>query len=545
MIHHHSYRYALLLIVFFIVYVLLTINLFLMQIMESHFFVSLGKQQYETTINHLYPRALIYDRHGKAIALNQYRLAACILPSHLTTPETTKEFLRSHFPHAYKKLNQYEKKHFMYVKRRLSHELIDLIKQANLEDIKLVEEPSRFYPFENLSCVVGVTDIDNNGLFGLENYYNEQLKGTQAQFYLLKDARSGTFYFEKQIKQQGTPGTALHTSIDSTLQFLIYQELIKTVEEFKATSGAVLIMDPTTGEILTMATIPHCNLNEEQTIHPENTKNSIISDAYEAGSVFKVLSALAAIDEKVVSQDELIDCQGAKTGYLDGMAINTWKANGIVPFKEVMANSNNIGIATVAKRLGTKLYDHYERMGMGKKTGVDLPGEAKGYLNPPQNWSKRSFISLSFGYEVTATLIQLGYVFSMIACNGIAIKPTIRKKEKHEIQPRRLYQESSIHTLKDILTYCAMKKMNTIAHLGGCTIMGKTGTANLIVNGQYDKNKNIFTYAGIVEKNTYKRVVIAFIKESNQHNIYASSVAGPLFERIVQKMIFHELMNNH
>lgn len=535
----YTHRCAFVFFCFLAPYGALIINLYLIQILDSHFFISLGEKQYQSIMTHTYPRAIIYDRHKQPLVLNQQGLAAIILPSKLIAPEKVTQFLKHHFPYAYDTFLKKPHAHFMYIKRKLSEEQINNIKNAHIDDIKFLEEASRFYPFPSLAPIIGITDIDNQGLFGIEQKYNAALMGIPTQFYLLKDARSGHFYFEKKIKQEGCMGKDITLSLDSTLQFLAYEELKKTVHEFNAQEGSVLIMNPTTGEILVMANIPHCDPNDQQHLNIALTKNNIIANAHESGSVFKIFSALAAIDENVVTIDEMIDCKGTKTTYLDGFKVNTWKAHNIIPFKEVIAHSNNIGIATVAKRLGKRLHYHYTQLGFGKKTGIELPGEAKGYLNPPEKWSKQSIISLSFGYEVSATLLQIACAFGLIANNGHAVTPTILYQPTPIIGEKK-YSAESIATIKEILQYDTMKRAAKLAKLANGTIMGKTGTANLVIDGKYDKNENIFTYAGIVEKNDYKRVVVVFIKASNPNKLYASSVGTPLFERVVQKMIIHE-----
>ncbi len=524
-------------------YVLIIVNLYSIQVRKSHLFLTLAQQQYQMEIVHHPPRALIYDRSDIAIALNKQGIAAILLPKEITDKQAVYSFLKTHFPSAVTRYQSGNYPHFMYIKRRLNEEQIRLIEQQPVDGIILLHEPSRYYPFPVLVSVLGMTDVDNQGLFGIEQRYNEQLTGKAGTVRLLKDARSGHYYFEKTIVSPETMGIPVTLSIDSTLSFLAAQELEKTMLQFKATEGSVIILNPITGEILTMITLPYSDPNNPAALTIEHTKNSIMSNAYESGSVFKVFCALAALEAGVVTEEELIDCKGAKTAYVDGMAINTWKANDIIPFKDVIAYSNNIGIATVAKRLGQSLYDHYKKLGFGIKTNIELSGEARGFLNHPRNWSKRSIISLSFGYEVSATSLQIACAFGILANEGKPVTPTIIKVNNNSSnQSPPLYSANTIATMRSILLYSTMQKNADLVGLAGCTIMGKTGTANLIENGQYNKNKNIFTYAGLVEKDNYKRVIVAFIKESNQHNIYASSVVAPLFKRIAQKMIIHENM---
>ena len=275
----------------------------------------------------------------------------------------------------------------------------------------------------------------------------------------------------------------------------------------------------------------------------EKTKNKIITEVYELGSVMKVFTALAAIEEGLVEENEMIDCENVKTTYVEGRKINTVPSSvlGVVPFTEVIEKSNNIGIAKVALRLGPKLYDHYIRLGFGKKLGIELPAEQKGFVNAPAHWSKQSIISLSYGYEISATLLQLAHAFCIIARRGHPVTLSCILSEKTPpAQTKPLYTPVSIDTIQHILENTTLRGSMKKAAIKGYKIMSKTGTANLLVDGFYDTTKNIYTCAGIIEKGDYQRVIVVFIKEGAKKNLYASFVTAPLFERIAEKTLIND-----
>ncbi len=315
------------------------------------------------------------------------------------------------------------------------------------------------------------------------------------------------------------------------------------MEQFHAQEGAVIVMNPKNGEIIAMTCMPDFDPNNTKQIPLNHTKNRSITEEYELGSVIKVFAAMAALEEGVVTLDELIDCENVKTAYVDGRKINTVPSSvaGIIPFSEVIEKSNNIGIAKVVKRLGTSLYDHYIRIGFGKKTGIEFPGERAGFVNPPSSWSKQSLISLSYGYEITATLLQLACALCMIANNGYPIKPTLCITQKSTPQQGKpLYSSKTIATIQQILENTVLQGTAKKAHIKGYRIMSKTGTANLLINGEYSPTHNIYTCAGIVEKGSYQRVIVTFIKEVPQKNMYASTITAPLFERVAEKTLIHD-----
>lgn len=524
-------------------YSLCLFKLYLIQIKHTGFFKQMGTQQYNVRITATPERAILYDRTGKQkLAMNKDSLSAFIVPNNLKDPEAVAQFLKQKFPAAYTRLATHKNKPFMYIKRHISPEQLTSIKNAQLSDIRLLKEPSRFYPVESVGPLIGTVDSDNQGTMGIEWYCNEQLAGTKSSYLLEQDARSNHFYFKKETEKQGTPGKDLHLTIDSTLQFLAYQELQKTVHEFNSSEGAVIVINPNNGDILAMVNYPDFDPNHTEQLDLNCTKNRIVTETYELGSVMKTFFACSALAEHIVTPQTIIDCENKKTIYLSGIRVNTWKAHGNLTFSEVIELSNNIGTTKIALQVDKKLYDHYKKWGFGEKTGISFPGEQKGFITHPSTWSRQSLASLSYGYEIRATLLQLARAFCAIANGGYLVKPRLFLSETIEKSSEPLYPQEVMEQLREILTKTITAGTAHKAQIKGYTVLGKTGTANLLVDGKYCGDKNIFTFAGIVEKGSYKRVIVTFIKEASKKDIYASSVAVPLFEHIAEKMLIHERM---
>lgn len=527
-------------IIFFLFYITIIINLFFIQIINNKYYTDLAYNQHNITVTTIPRRALILDRNDNPIALNRDSYSAFILPNKIEQPKELNSFLKKYFPDSLKKLET--NKFFIYLKRRITDEEIKLIESSNLKDIKILKEPSRFYPYEYLGTIVGITDIDNNGLFGIEKEYNKQLSGSPTTFILEKDARSGHFYFKRKTKLPGSESNSIKLTIDKDLQFLVYEELKETVNKFQAKEGSAIIINPDNGHIISMLSLPFFNPADTSKIDIELTKNITITNTYELGSVMKVFVAIAALEEGLVTPTELIDCENKKVTKIDGLSFSTWKAHGMLTFAEIIEKSNNIGIVKVAKKVGKKLYDHYLRFGFGQKTGISLCGEQKGYVSHPKNWSKRSIISLAFGYEITATLLQLARAFCIIANEGYDITPTIIFDNNNSKKEKLLYSKTTMQIIKSILENTVTRGTAKKAYIDGYTIMGKTGTANIAIDGKYSKIKNIYTFAGIVQKNNYKRVIVVHIKESSNPDLLASFKVAPLFEKVAQKMLIHDKM---
>ncbi|MEX0848912.1 MAG: penicillin-binding protein 2 [Candidatus Dependentiae bacterium] len=525
---------------FCICYSVVILNLFFMQIYQHAFFYDLAEKQYKTTITHTPERALIFDRNNTPIALNKKAVSAFICPNKCMNDEQLFSFLHLYFPQAYIRYQTKPDASFMFIQRNLTKEQIDLIKTYGTDHIQFIKEPHRHYPFACLSSIIGITNIDNIGSLGIEYLFDTNLKGKPTSYTLQKDARSGYFYFDKVDKCIGNNGNPINVTIDADLQFLVQEELQNTVQKFNAQQGSVLVFDPTNGDILVMANYPTFDPNNTQNVNLKLTKNYCISEQYELGSVIKVFAALAALQENVVDIDEEIDCKNSKTTYIDGRRINTTIAHGTLTFSQVIEKSNNIGIALVAKRLNEKLYEHYQRVGFGIKTDIHLPGEQKGFINPPKDWSQQSVISLSYGYEITTTLLQLARAFSVIANDGYMVQPRIILNQQQPIFSTRLYDQSVINDIKQILQRTTLQGTARRARMQGYDIMCKTGTANLLENGIYIDTKNSYSCAGIIQKDDYKRIIITYIKEASMPGLYASQVAVPLFEKVAQKTVIHD-----
>lgn len=517
-------------------------TLYLIQIKRGHTFTTIGQQQYLCSITQTPTRAPIYDRFGAALAITEECHAAFISPRALTEYERVAGFLNTHYPTAYQQLKNKPHAPFLFIKRHLSDEERAFIEKQHIDDIGFIVEPNRLYPLPEASPIIGITTIDNNGVEGLEHYFNERLAGTPSTFLLYREARNSTRYFKKIPCTYGEQGKSVTTTLDATLQFLITQELKKSVESLNAHNSAAIIMDPKTGDIRALAHYPYIDPSHREEYNSHQNRAAAITDVYELGSVMKVFPALAALETGVVTSDELINCENTKETRINGIPIHTWKNHGLIAYADVIRGSNNIGTSKVSLRLGKELYTHYRRCGFGSKTGITFPGEQDGTITHPTKWSKASPLSLSFGYEISASLIQLASAFSLFANEGRWVKPRLILDPETLVvidhEPR--FSPEAITHMRTIMNINHQQSTSRWAALPDYTIFGKTGTARLLTNGTYDPKRCMYTFAGIVEKDDYQRIIITWVKEAHGKNLYAATVAVPLFKRIAQIMVLHE-----
>ncbi|MBN2267630.1 MAG: penicillin-binding protein 2 [Candidatus Babeliaceae bacterium] len=527
---------------FTLTYVCIVAYSFFLQVYENSFFTSIGNKQYKLVITRKPPRAPIFDRNSQPIAFDKEILSAFITPNNLSEKVKVQRFLKQYFPDALKRLEEHPELYFSYVKRHLTPEEIVIINKAELADIRLLREQRRFYAIPSLGNTIGTTDIDNHGLSGIELIFDKQLAGTPTTYLLEKDARSTAYYFKRETKTAGIEGHPIKLTIDSDLQFIAYDNLKSWCKKLAAKEGMVLIMNPQNGELLALACYPDFDPNKPAPDELALTKNRIFTEVHEFGSVMKVFPALAALDEKVVIPDEIIDCENKRETYINGIRITTWRAFGPQTYTDVIRTSNNIGTSKVSLRLGKKLYDHLSKCGFGNKTNLCFPGEQCGFITPPHAWSKATPLSLSFGYEISASLLQLACGFSLFATNGFLPIPKLVYKQKTEDRPQQIYRSEPIQTMRQTLTLEPQKGVGYFGYIPGFTVMGKTGSSYLISNGSYDKTRSLYTFAGIIEGENYQRLIVTSIREPQQtgKQTYATTMAVPLFKIIAEQMVVHE-----
>lgn len=525
-------------ILFGIAYIGLVTRLYIMQIVHHDFFTDLGAKQYSITLTQQAKRGIITDRHGALLALNSVAKSAFITPCYLRDPSTLHTFLKQELPDVYQHFLAKKDKKFMFIARHMNQETENTLKRLNHKDIYFIEEPARVYPSQACASIVGSVDIDTHGSAGCELSLNEALAGKPATYAVQKDAHSDHFYFEKKEIEQESPGLDVALTIDATLQYILQEQLETYAQKNDCAEGGVVVLDPCNGDILCMT-----NFIADNQSFDTKMKNTCIAHAYEFGSICKLFVAAAALEEGLVTIDELIDCKNKKTARIDGRIINTWKAHGILPFQQVISLSNNIGIAIVAKRLDTLLYKHYKALGFGEKLTIPLPGKNAGFLNDPAHWSKQSLISLSYGYEVSVTLLHLASAVATFAHDGHKVYPRLLLTDPVHIGPK-LYNKETVKQIKEILHETTNHGTAHRAKIQEYSVLCKTGSAHRIVNGTYSKDNNIYCCVGIIEKDSYQRIIAVYVQKDGigQEKTFASTMAAPLFNTVASCMLVHDHM---
>lgn len=440
-------------------------------------------------------------------------------------------------------------KGFVWIVRKIDPAVADAVRDLKLPGIHLVPETKRYYPKGSLAgAVLGYVGTDDTGLAGLEYAYESSVRGKPGQVVALRDARRSTYgESEGPNVRAEQEGATLTLSLDSGIQFAAERELIATMLELHAKSGSIVLMDPSNGEILAMASAPFFDPNQYAKCPADVRRNHAVADAYEPGSTFKIVTGSVALEDGVIGLDEVIDT-GHGVVKIGNVTINEDKHHdyGALTLAGVLAHSSNVGIIRVGLRLGPeRLFEGATKFGIGKPTGIDLPGESQGIFRPLARWSFLSNASISMGQEVSLTAVQLARVAAVIANGGLLVEPHLvtqiarpdgRLETPAPPAPVRIVSLETAKAMKDMLVGVVENGTGAEAAIPGFSVAGKTGTAQKAGPGGYQKGRHVPNFVGFVPAESPRLVGVVVIEEP-QGKYYAAQVAAPLFARVVSQAL--------
>jgi stage V sporulation protein D (sporulation-specific penicillin-binding protein) len=448
------------------------------------------------------------------------------------------------------------------LKRRVEKDVADKVRDLNLRGVLVSGDTKRYYPNNNfLAQVLGHTNSDGNGLTGVELSYNKELSGVPGVRITETDKKSKDLPYTISEYTKPVSGKDVILTIDEVIQHFAENAADQVMNDNKAKAVTIMVMNPKTGEVLAMANKPDYNPNEpwvKGKSYSELQKmwrNRAVSDTFEPGSIFKVVTATAALEENMVTNSDKFNCTGSFT--VGNRTIHCWKTSGHgeQSFVDILKNSCNVGFATLGKRVGKEnLYKYIQKFGFGKKTGIDLPGEAKGIIKKPENISDTDLATISFGQTNTLTPIQYLTAFNAIANGGYLITPHVMKEIGHydknqgvEVKDRsfdvagntkKILDASKMAELRSDLEQVVSDGGAKKAFIAGYHIAGKTGTAQKAGPGGYQPGKYIASFAGMAPANDPKITILVSIDEPDPSNYYGGQIAAP-----VAQHLFYDIFN--
>jgi len=431
-----------------------------------------------------------------------------------------------------------EERAFQFVKRHVSPEEAAAVRALRLDGIGLMPESHRFYPNRDLlGPVLGYVGLDNNGLAGIEKRFEETIRGKDGKVIVVTDAKRHAF---DRLERPPTAGASIELTIDSVLQHDVERELARGVIENRAEDGVAVVMDPWTGEILAMASYPDYNPNIAGRLDPDALHNPAVEEIYEPGSTFKTVTASAALEEKLVTESTLIDCAPGYI-YIGPRRVNDTHPHGMLTFTDVIVQSSNVGAIKTGFKVGADRLEQYvRRFGFGSASLPDLPAESRGRV-----WSKFSddaLASVSMGYQIGVTPVQMAAAVSSIANGGVLMRPhlvraTMRDGVRQPVAPeaiRRTVSAETAATLTTIMEGVVERGTGKQAQIDGYTIAGKTGTAGKVINGKYSKEKYFSSFVAFMPSRKPVITVVVMINAPSAGPYFGGVVAGPVFKRIAE-----------
>lgn len=498
-------------------------------------------------------RGTIYDRMGSILARSLPFRSVFYTPNEGEPLEAQQENIRklkrvlnlteAEFRRIIKRIEKNST--FIWIKRKIHPALEEKIRKLSLSGVHFLEENKRFYPHgKRAAHLLGRVDIDEAGASGIEYSCNSILAGKKGEHLILQDAKKREYEFE--ILKEPEDGKDLVLTVDETIQFYAEKELVKAIRQSKAEWGAVIISLPSTGEILAMANFPTYNLNSLPSNPTVVDRNNAIHHNFEPGSTFKIVSASAALETNIVRLADSFDCS---KGYISvaGKTIRDDQNYGILTFPEVIIHSSNVGTVQFSRNLDREaFYNTIEGFGFGQKTGIDLPAEEKGIFRPVDDWSRISPASLSIGYEISVTALQMLQAINIIANDGILVPPQIIRRilgssDAHTQNPvsvKKVISRNTASTLTSILEEVVQVGTGSTARISGYRVAGKTGTAQIYdpSTNSYSSEDHIASFAGFVPAdNPAFSMIVVIYKPVGLY--YGADVAAPVFGEIGKQVL--------
>ena len=436
---------------------------------------------------------------------------------------------------------------FVYIARK-----VDLARAAALEKLKIdgigmIDDARRTYPGGSLACqILGFVGVDDKGLAGIEKQYDSTLAGTPGRIVAERDTQGRIIPGGIVAAEDPVDGQDVYLTIDKDIQFKAQTELAAAVKKFGAKGGSVVVMDPTNGEILAIASTPYFDPNEYSTAKQQAMRNKAITDAYEPGSTIKSFTAAAAIDARLLTPTSMFHLP--PTIRVGDRTIHEAEARGTVDYSltDIVTKSSNVGAVKIGQKLGKRrLADYFSRFGLSQKTGVDFPGEASGWMPPVASWSQSTMGNLPFGQGLSVTPLQLARSVSAIANGGTLVTPHFLYRQASltatfPASPVPIISRATASDATRMLANVVREGTGVEAKVAGYEVAGKTGTAQKPRVGGlgYMKGVYVSSFVGYLPAGA-PRVLILVTLDSPKRGIFGGTVAAPAFSRIAAFCVAH------
>lgn len=544
-IRNYHRRFNAVFFILLLLFIFCLARLLYIQFFRSSYLASIADKQHNLFVELEPRRGTIYDANMRPQAINLTVDSVFASPNEI--PAKDKEAMISRLSpilrmdHSTLKDRLYRKKSFVWLTRKITPDQSEEIRKLKIKGIGFIKESKRCYPNSYLaSHILGFAGLDNTGLDGIELVYDKYLKGEPGWAFFLRDARQKKLdLWEKMV--QPKDGYDVVLTINEVIQYIAERELDKAFRATRAKGASIVVMDPHTGAILAIANRPTFDLNERH-VSKDFMRNRAITDLFEPGSVFKIVTASAALQESKVTEEQRFFCENGAYKVANHV-LHDHQPHGWLTFREVISESSNIGTCKVAQLVGANsLFRYIKLFGFGSRSGIDLPGEISGSIKEPRLWSKTSITAVPMGQEVGVTALQLVSAISSIANGGQLMKPYIVKEVRDrygevikDFPPVCLNKVISLDVasrVRKILIGVVEEGTGRMAKIEGVSVAGKTGTAQkLEPNGAYSHNKFVASFIGFVPAEDPVLAIAVVIDEPRPY-YFGGVVSAPVFKNV-------------
>jgi len=532
-------------------FVVICFRLFWLQVVDYADYSQKAAKQQQRSIEVSPVRGNIYDRNGRELAMTVAVDSFFAVPSEVPDIHAAATILgRVLRSDASEIENRMKASHaFAWVARKLDPATAARIRSLNLKGIYPQKESKRFYPKHELAAqVLGYVGLDDEGLGGVEREFDAKLRGKPGTMLISMDAKRRWF---GRVEKDPDPGENVVLTIDERIQYIAERELDKAMAESHPLSGTVVVENPRTGEILALASRPTFDPNLFNRADRNSLKDRAVSDIYEPGSTFKLVTLAAALDEKITNPDEVIDCQMGSI-VVNGLRIHDHHAYGGLTVTQILEKSSDVGAIKLALRLGEDRFDRYIRaFGFGTQTGIELPGETRGMTKPVSRWSKVSIGAISMGQEIGVTPLQLISLGSTIANDGVEVAPriitgttapraTAQAVAFHPALGKRVISPLTAAEMRHMMEEVVLHGTGPKAMLDGYSVAGKTGTSQKTdpATGRYSHRQHVASFVGFAPiNNPAVTVLVVLDTPATYPRDGGGDVAAPVFSRVTQQVL--------
>ncbi len=521
-----------------------------LQVFSHADLTSRAERQQQRTVPSPAKRGEIHDRHGRLLAYSVDTDTIYAVPYDVKDVEATAAKLCGVLESCDKTAlieRISRQRSFTYVKRRVTPIEARQVAKLGLDGIGFMRESRRFYPNRELGAhLLGYVGLDNVGLSGLEASYDKVIRGREGTLLITTDAKRQAF---SRLERAPTAGGSLELTIDEQLQHIVERELRAGIEAKRADGGSAVVMDPNTGEVLALASWPTFNPNIYNAANEVARRNRAVQDIYEPGSTFKVVTVAAALEENVMPLDSYIDTNPGVIRFGSSVVDEYGGRNyGVLSFTEVIVKSSNVGAIKIGLRIGPERMGLYmNRFGFGRPTSPDFPSESPGIVWSPEKLNDRALASISMGYQVAVTPLQMAAAMSAVANGGTWIQPRVvravtrdgvRKSVTSDVTRRAISTETASKLLP-ILEAVVVEGTGKLAQIPGFTVAGKTGTADKIIDGRYSGSQQNVSFVGFAPSRSPAITVIVMVDTPRVGSDTGGQVAAPIFQRITEASLRH------